>query len=51
MWGIPGAFVGVPILIAVIAYCGQEPSSRWIAVLLSGNDVSRNGNAPELGRE
>jgi AI-2 transport protein TqsA len=36
LWGLPGAFIGVPILIAFICYCAQQPSSRWIAVLLSG---------------
>ncbi|QRM56825.1 AI-2E family transporter [Sinorhizobium sp. BG8] len=36
MWGISGAFIGVPILIAFIVYCAGVPSSRWIAVLLSG---------------
>ena len=35
MWGLPGAFIGVPILIAFIVYCEQEPSSRWLATLLS----------------
>jgi predicted PurR-regulated permease PerM len=37
LWGIPGAFIGVPILITVIVICAQYPSSRWIADLLSGN--------------
>lgn len=38
MWGLPGAFIGVPILIAFITYCAQFPGSRWIAILLSGTD-------------
>lgn len=37
LWGIPGAFIGVPIMIAIIAICGQFDASRWIAELLSGN--------------
>jgi len=36
LWGIPGAFIGVPILITAIVICAQYPSSRWIATLLSG---------------
>lgn len=36
LWGIPGAFIGVPIMIAVIAICAQFDGSRWIADLLSG---------------
>ena len=40
MWGLSGAFIGVPILIAFIAYCQQERSSQWIAVILSGRSPS-----------
>lgn len=36
IWGLPGTFIGVPILIAFLTICEQYPSSRWIAVLLSG---------------
>lgn len=36
MWGISGAFLGVPMLIAFIVYCAQTPSGKWIATLLSG---------------
>jgi predicted PurR-regulated permease PerM len=36
LWGIPGAFIGIPIMIAVLTICEQYPSSQWIAVLLSG---------------
>lgn len=35
LWGLAGAFIGVPILIAFIVYCAQEPSTRWLAALLS----------------
>ena len=35
LWGIPGAFIGVPITIALLTICAQYASSRWIAVLLS----------------
>jgi len=33
LWGIPGAFIGVPIVIAVLTICEQHPSSRWVADL------------------
>jgi AI-2 transport protein TqsA len=36
LWGIPGAFIGVPIVIAALAICDQHASSRWVATLLSG---------------
>lgn len=35
MWGISGAFIGVPILIVFIVYCGQTESAKWLATLLS----------------
>jgi len=44
LWGIPGAFIGVPILITVIAICAKYPSTHWIAELLSGT-------APELAKK
>jgi len=34
LWGIPGAFIGVPISIAMLTFCAQHPSSRWFSDLL-----------------
>ena len=36
IWGLFGAFIGVPIAIAIITFCGHHPSSRWVADLLGG---------------
>jgi AI-2 transport protein TqsA len=36
LWGIPGAFIGVPVLIAALTLCEQFEGSRWVANLLSG---------------
>jgi len=36
LWGIPGAFIGLPIMIAIMTICGQFEASRWVAELLSG---------------
>ncbi|HEX9168055.1 MAG TPA: AI-2E family transporter [Roseiarcus sp.] len=36
LWGLFGAFIGVPIAIAIITFCGCHPSSRWVADLLGG---------------
>jgi AI-2 transport protein TqsA len=36
VWGIAGAFIGVPIVIAVLTLCEQHASSRWVADLLGG---------------
>jgi AI-2 transport protein TqsA len=38
VWGIAGAFIGVPIVIAVLTLCEQHPSSRWVADLLGGGE-------------
>jgi AI-2 transport protein TqsA len=38
LWGIPGAFIGVPVLIVALTLCEQFPSSRPVAALLSGRD-------------
>jgi predicted PurR-regulated permease PerM len=35
LWGIPGAFIGVPLTIALLTIAEQHASSRWIATLLS----------------
>lgn len=40
LWGIPGAFIGVPILIAGVAFLQHFPSTAPIAVLLGGEDRS-----------
>jgi AI-2 transport protein TqsA len=35
LWGIPGAFLGVPITISILTICEKYHSSKWIADLLS----------------
>ncbi|HEY6992525.1 MAG TPA: AI-2E family transporter [Xanthobacteraceae bacterium] len=40
LWGLPGAFIGVPIVIAGLTLCEQRESTRWIATLLSGRERS-----------
>jgi AI-2 transport protein TqsA len=37
IWGIAGALIGVPILIALATICAGHPSTRLIAVLLSAD--------------
>jgi predicted PurR-regulated permease PerM len=36
LWGVPGAFIGVPVLIAALTVCEETRSARWVADLLSG---------------
>jgi predicted PurR-regulated permease PerM len=45
LWGIPGAFMGVPIAIAVLTLMEQYPSTAWVADLLSGKPASAGSPA------
>src|SRR5271166_2151396 len=36
LWGLYGAFIGVPIAIAALTFCDYYPSTRWVAGLLGG---------------
>ncbi|QJP14062.1 AI-2E family transporter [Starkeya sp. ORNL1] len=38
MWGIAGAFIGVPLVIAGLTFCAENENTRWIARLLSGRE-------------
>jgi predicted PurR-regulated permease PerM len=40
LWGLPGAFIGVPMTIAILTICDEFPSSRWVADLLLVRDKS-----------
>ncbi len=46
IWGIPGMFFSVPILVAIYIICAQFDTTRWIAVLLSAD-----GNIPDKNEE
>jgi predicted PurR-regulated permease PerM len=35
LWGFFGSVIGVPITIAILTFCAQHPSSRWLSDLLS----------------
>lgn len=36
VWGIPGAFISVPLTIVVVIACRQSRATEWIARLLAG---------------
>ena len=36
LWGLYGAFIGVPIVIAILTFCDHHPSTTWLARLLGG---------------
>ena len=44
LWGIPGAFIGVPVLIAALTLCEQFEGSRWVSALLSGRAAPAKGD-------
>jgi AI-2 transport protein TqsA len=46
VWGLFGAFIGVPITIALLTFCAQHPSSRWLADLLGASGGGRAANKP-----
>ncbi|PTQ12153.1 AI-2E family transporter [Sphingomonas oleivorans] len=37
LWGMPGAFLAVPLTLMLMMVCTQFESTRWIAVLLSND--------------
>jgi AI-2 transport protein TqsA len=36
LWGIPGAFIGVPALILALTLCEQFPGAKWVSEICSG---------------
>lgn len=45
IWGIPGMFLSVPITVIIMIICSYFPSTRPIAVLLSGDGQVMGTNA------
>lgn len=43
IWGIPGMFLCVPITVIIVIICSYFPTTRPLAVLLSGNSELRIG--------
>ena len=41
VWGLFGAFIGVPVTIAVLTFSAQHPSTRWLADLLGSPGSGR----------
>jgi predicted PurR-regulated permease PerM len=41
LWGLFGAFIGVPIAIAILTFCSYFPSSQWVAELLGGSSKGK----------
>ncbi|WP_370205468.1 AI-2E family transporter [Pararhodobacter marinus] len=50
LWGIPGMFLAVPIMVAAMIVCSHIPSARPVAVLLSREglpEIEEAGTLPE----
>jgi predicted PurR-regulated permease PerM len=50
LWGIVGAFIGVPILIAILCVCEEFEEARWATRLLSGREAGAEAAAPGTAR-
>ncbi|MEP9349123.1 AI-2E family transporter [Xanthobacter sp. KR7-225] len=40
LWGLPGAFIGVPVLIVALTFCAGHPRGRKLAAVLSGTPAA-----------
>jgi AI-2 transport protein TqsA len=45
LWGVFGAFIGVPITIAFLTFCAQHPSSQWLAALCGSPEKDASTSA------
>lgn len=49
LWGVPGAFLAVPLTLMLMIVCAQFGNTRWVAVLLSNDgrppEPAPSGNA------
>lgn len=43
LWGLPGAFIGTPVLIALLCFLAQHPQTRAVADILSGKPAEAAG--------
>lgn len=47
LWGIPGAFLAVPLTLILMIICGEFEKTRWVAVLLSNDGRPRFGTSAD----
>jgi len=48
VWGIPGMFLCVPITVIIMIICSYFPTTRPLAILLSGNGKVVSGLKKDL---
>jgi AI-2 transport protein TqsA len=41
VWGIAGAFIGVPLTLVIVLVCREFASTRWIAILLAAAEETQ----------
>lgn len=46
LWGVFGAFIGVPIMIALLTFCARHPASAWVAKLFGSPDWDQTAAGP-----
>lgn len=51
LWGVPGMFLSTPLTVMIIAILAEFDSTRWIAVLLSGDGEPYPRNETEAARK
>jgi AI-2 transport protein TqsA len=51
LWGIAGALIGLPIMIALLTFLEQQPSTRWIAELMGDSAESDDASARMPSRD
>jgi AI-2 transport protein TqsA len=49
LWGMPGAFIGLPLTIAVFTIWEQNPSTRWIANLMAKSGAASDKQLAKSG--
>ncbi|SHJ21047.1 AI-2E family transporter [Wenxinia saemankumensis] len=50
VWGVPGMFLSVPIMVGLMIVCSEIPSLRPIAILLSREGLPEPETQPDPGR-
>lgn len=51
LWGVFGAFIGVPITVALLTFCAQHPASRWMAELFGSPEQDDAATASDAAQE
>ena len=47
LWGIPGMFLSVPIMMVTAIFCSRFEGLRWIAIVLSADGVLQTPNTDD----